>query len=86
MLDRHIDARGVLFQGDHFGVESQLEVRIVLAVTLDDCRELVLATVCGEGVFHVAYVEAVVVLAEGFAVDGAVAAPVAHSVDLFDVL
>jgi len=37
----------------------------------------VLTAVDWEGVFHVSFVEAVVVFGEGAAVDGAVAAPVA---------
>ena len=63
----------------------EFEAWVVLAVTLDDGGEFVLATVGGEGVFHVTFVEAVVIFAEGFAVDSAVASPVSHAADFFDV-
>jgi hypothetical protein len=63
----------------------EFEVGVILAVTLDDGGEFVLTTVGGEGVFHVSYVEAVVIFTQGFAVDGTVASPVSHSTDLFDV-
>lgn len=54
-------------------------------MTLYDGREFVLAAVGGEGVFHVAYVEAVVVFAEGFPVDGAITSPVSHAANFLDV-
>jgi hypothetical protein len=63
----------------------EFEAWIVLAMTLDDGGEFVLAAVSWEGVFHVAHVEAVVVFTEGFTVHGAVAAPVAHATDFLDI-